>query len=371
MEFATPPRCTRGELEAERAGSPATMSRILQGICTCEPTCAQWAGAQTGGCRGAVADPPQTCGDYSAGYAPEGRTSAGRAVWRGNCASDKGISTAAANRPRRRGGMATARTKRARLFHDAATGLVRGGVMQHLHSPKWRAARLIAMARLILASFSLLAVWLQPVEPRESAWSLRSFLAAYAVDASGVLALVWRARAPLPYPIVRHVVDVLVFAAFLYRGAGVSSPLFPLLGFLLLAASLQWQSRGTLWTAGATLLAFGGVALQMRIWQPERLEVNEFIIRGVSLVVMALLLVEFGRYEQRVRRDMQKLATEPRVAGGDVNEVARNLPSWTADVMGARRALIAWEEPDEPRLCLAWSEAGTARFAREAPGVLE
>ena len=241
----------------------------------------------------------------------------------------------------------------------------------HLHSPKWRAARLTCTARLVLAIFSLLAVWLDPSKLRYDAAVLQAILGAYGVYSLITLGVLLRVRAPLPYPIVRHVVDVLVVAAFLYGSAGTSSQLFPLFGFLLIAASLRWQSRGTLWTAGGALLVFGATALHVALWRPEQFELNEIIIRAVSLIVMAALLVEFGSYEERVRRDLQRIAPGPGVPGDNLDELAAQLSQWTAGVMGGRRTVVAWTERDQTALWLAVWERGQAQLTREPRGTLD
>jgi signal transduction histidine kinase len=244
------------------------------------------------------------------------------------------------------------------------------GPADHLHSPKWRAARRIVTARLVLAIFSLLAVSLDATTVTQNAGVLQAILAAYAVYSLITLGVLLRVRAPLPYPIVRNVVDVLVVAAFLYGSTGPSSPHFPLLGFLLIAASVGWQSRGTLWIAGGALLVFGATTLHVALRRPERFEIDE-IIQAVSLIVMAALLVEFASYEERVRRDLQGIVTGPRVSGNDLAELVREVSQWIASVMGGRRTLMTWTERDEPVRWLAAWDGGEARLTREAYGVLE
>ena len=244
------------------------------------------------------------------------------------------------------------------------------GSSDHLHSPNWRAARLIGTARLVLAIFSLLAVWLDATKLGRDAWVLQAILAAYAGYSLITLVVLLRVRAPLAYPIVRHVIDVVVVAAFLYGSAGPSSPLFPLFGFLLIAASVGLRSRGTLWTAGGALLVFGLTTFHAAVWRPEPFELNE-MIRAVSLIVMAALLVEFGSYEERVRRDLQRIVTGPEVSAYDLAALARQLSQWTASVIGGHRTLIAWMGRDEPALWLAAGEGGEARLTREVPGAQE
>src|SRR5215471_8341966 len=76
----------------------------------------------------------------------------------------------------------------------------------HLHSPTWRSARLIGTVRLVFAIFALLSVWLDATELGDEARALRGTLAAYAVYSLVALWVLLRVRAPLPYPIVQHVV---------------------------------------------------------------------------------------------------------------------------------------------------------------------
>ena len=122
---------------------------------------------------------------------------------------------------------------------------------------------------------------------------------------------------------------------------------------------------------GGALLVFGATTLHVALWRPERFELNEIIIRAVSLTVMAALLVEFGSYGGRVRRDLQRIVTGPEVSGADLAELARQLSQWIGSVMGGRRTLIAWTQRDEPVLWLAAWEGGEARLTREVSGVLE
>src|SRR5437867_2810894 len=199
--------------------------------------------------------------------------------------------------------------------------------MQHLYSPQLRAERLVAWARLTLACFSFAAVWLDPVRLGGYGGPMDAFLASYALYSMGVLAVLCRAGAPLPYPVVRHVVDLIVLSLLLYVSKGVSSPLFPFFAFLLVTASLRWRWRGTLWTAAVMLVAFPVVGLGAALARPATFELHEYIIRCVSLVVTAVLLAEMGTYEERGRREMEKLAAEPEVAADDWHALVRHLPS--------------------------------------------
>jgi signal transduction histidine kinase len=240
-----------------------------------------------------------------------------------------------------------------------------------LYSRELRTERLIAGARVVLMAFSLVAAWLHPVAPAEHGLLVYSLLAAYAVYSTGLLILLRDAPAPLPYPIARHVVDVIVISAWLYLSLGVSSPFFPCFAFLLVATSLRWHWRGTLWTGAAMLAAVTVAGLCAALWWPDEFHENGFIVGVVSLVLTAVLLAKLGASEERGRRDVQELPAEPELAADDRDALIRQLPLWVAHVLGAQRALIAWEEPEEPRLCLASFGAEESRYSQIAPGIAE
>jgi len=227
---------------------------------------------------------------------------------------------------------------------------------------------LIAVSRLVLAILSLLIVRLDAKKLGHDAGLLQAILVAYAVYALITLEVLVRVRAPLPYPVVRHALDVLVVAVFLYGSAGPSGPL--VFGFVLIAASLGWQSRGAVWTAGSALLVVGATTLHVALWRPERFELNE-IIWTVSVIVMAALLLEFGSYEERARRNLQRLVTRPEASGAGLAEFAGRLSQWTASVMGGPRTLIAWKERGAPVLWLAVWDGAEAWLSRELSEVLE
>ena len=239
------------------------------------------------------------------------------------------------------------------------------------YSRKVLAERLIAYARLSMVACSLVAAWFHAVQPPEHALLINSVLAAYALYSTGLLVLLSLAPVPLPYPVARHVVDVLVISALLYLSVGVSGPLFPYIAFLLVATSLRWHWRATLWTGTALLVAIAVAALGAALWRPESFHVNAFIVGVVSLVVTAVLLAKLGAYEERGRRDMDRLAAEPGVVADDWDALIRHLPRWAAQLLSAQRALIVWEQSDEPRLCLASFDAGSSQYSQLAPGVIE
>jgi hypothetical protein len=88
--------------------------------------------------------------------------------------------------------------------------------MDSPYSSQSRAERVIATGRVMLAAFSLLAIWLDPSGPSQYAQVAYGLLAAYVCYGVAVAWLVWRARAPLgALRLVTHVLDLAIFSVFM------------------------------------------------------------------------------------------------------------------------------------------------------------
>src|SRR5512147_895650 len=109
-------------------------------------------------------------------------------------------------------------------------------------SPYYRRARterLIAAGRLVLAAFSLLAIYLDPSEPSRYENIAYSVLAAYLVYAALVALLLWISLTPpTRLPIETHTVDLATFFILIYFTEGPTSPFFVYFIFALIAATL-------------------------------------------------------------------------------------------------------------------------------------
>jgi signal transduction histidine kinase len=89
-----------------------------------------------------------------------------------------------------------------------------------------------------------------------------------------------------------------------------------------------------------------------------------------SLVVTTGLLVYIGALHERVRDELAKLASWPRPSQVGRDEVVRETLDLARDVLHAPRALLAWEEQEEPWVWCAVSGPDEG-LSREAPGFLE
>jgi len=242
--------------------------------------------------------------------------------------------------------------------------------MSDLYSPHYRCDRLIAGARLVLFSFALVGILFDPVRPLWGSGATYALLAAYGIYSITRYVAVRNARSPLAYPLLGLFVDLAALALLLFA-TGTCGPLFPLAALPLLSASVRWQRRGTLWAATCVMLVLLGFGVYEALWRPGTFELTEFLIQLAWVAAAAVLLGELSAHEASSRRDLQKLATEPDIRANDLDSLVRCLPGWAADVLGAPRTLVAWEEADEPWLYFASWQGGESRCTREAPGVAE
>lgn len=239
------------------------------------------------------------------------------------------------------------------------------------YSPQNRAERLIAAGRTVLSGFFLLALWFDPTEPSAQAQVVHGILTGYLIYSLVLVVFIWRRNMPLgAIHIVTHTLDLLVFAVIMFFTKGPGSPFFAYFVFLLVCATLRWQWRGTVLTALTALAAVTMMAVYaIGIMHDPNFELNLFIIRTVYLAVVAVLLGYLGAHEQKLRYGLLKLASWPHPVQEEIQAILATTMRQAADILGAPRLLLVWEDEDEPYLYLAlWTEEGFF-FNQEAPGV--
>lgn len=235
-----------------------------------------------------------------------------------------------------------------------------------------RAERVVAAGRVVLSVLSLLALWLDPLEPMRHAHVAYSLLAGYALYSLLLAAAVWTAETARPrLSLAVHALDLAVFAVVLLFSEGSTSPFFAFFVFGLMSAALRWEWRGTLWSAAVALALFLGVGIGSTVLLGgEQMALNRFIIRSVYLAVVAVLLAYMGIYEKRVRRELAQLAGWPREGAENLADRMREVSVQATRTLEVPRALLLWEEPDEPGPALGILSPAGFRWSREAPETL-
>jgi signal transduction histidine kinase len=233
------------------------------------------------------------------------------------------------------------------------------------------AERMIAVARVLLASTSLLAIWLDPAEPARFAEVTYGVHTGY-LTYSFILAASTRRREIGPtFVLATHIFDVAVFSVFQYLTLGPSSPFFMYFIFSLFCGAIRWGWRGTLGTAVIVTISFIVMGVSMsRTLGPTEFELNRFIIRIAYLAMTAGLLVYLGQYQGRLAEELERLARWPAASGAELAPVVERISEHAARIVGAGHALIVWETEDDASVHLTtWSAQG-ASTSRHAPDEL-
>lgn len=230
-----------------------------------------------------------------------------------------------------------------------------------------RSERTIALARVTLASAVLFSLSLAP-PPAVHGDLIRWLYWSYVVYATLLFGwLRWWDGGDL-LPIVIHVIDLAAFTVFQYLTQGPSSPFFVYFLFAVFCGALRWGWQGSLYTGG--LVAGMYIAMAFIVGNrptPANFESEQFLIRLVILVIATGILVYLGRYEARLRLEIERLArwpapplaTEPDTAIGRILE-------YGAKLMQANNVLVLWQQTDEPSQHEARWQAGSVTLERHA-----
>src|SRR5436309_2663683 len=146
--------------------------------------------------------------------------------------------------------------------------------------PASRTERTIAAARIVLSASSLFALWLDPAEPARHVLPTYTLHALYLMYSVVLARVMWNRPSIGRFPLVTHIIDIVLFSIFQYLTLGPSSPFFTYFIFSLFCGTLRWQWRGTIGTALLVLPLFLIMGASMsRTFGPAQFETNRFVIR--------------------------------------------------------------------------------------------
>jgi signal transduction histidine kinase len=209
-----------------------------------------------------------------------------------------------------------------------------------------RSGRAIAAARAALACLYVSALLVDP-STRQVSNTLLALTAAYALFAIAVLAATWRdwwLECRLAYS--THIVDIFAALLLLFFTGGYASPFIGFSVFVVLTAAIRWPPRQALATTAAVLLASIAATFAADSSLPMQFGPSRFIVRGASLLVIALLGIWFGQnlfvaMRARFRSGRLEASISPTPPVEDALE-------FSLESFSARRALLAWTDQDEP-----------------------
>ncbi len=230
------------------------------------------------------------------------------------------------------------------------------------YPPRVRVEWFLAAARVGLAGGALIAVPADVPTP-----AVHAVLIAYLAYSLSVLTLVWSpVRFGRGWELSLHLVDLGAFAALTVATSGATSPFFVTLVFLLVSATLRWQVRGTLWTAGAAAVAFEAANFYAATFGSGALvSVGTFLIRLVYLIIVAALLAYLGAHHRKYHDELGRLATWPRTMSREPYAVLSEIMSKAGDLLNAPRIVLVWSDPEETAVNVAWMTDGRVMWKEE------
>lgn len=213
-------------------------------------------------------------------------------------------------------------------------------------SHRRREERVIALCRVLLLGLASLAL-AGPLagSALPPAWVV-TLLHLYLVLAAVYALTVWSARRlPLWLRPATHAVDLGYFAALAFASEGTASPLFVLVLFALVTATLRWQWRGIAWTGGIALAVYV-LAGARAIWilEDPGFDAMRFVIRVSCLLVLTLVLVFLGRNYRAGQLDLVNLSRWPRTTPETLEQLLEQVLPHAAAMLGAKRTAFLWHQ---------------------------
>ena len=253
-----------------------------------------------------------------------------------------------------------------------------------------RTERWLATARVFLALWALIVLWLDPGEVR-SPWAY-VLLGFYIAHSTAILVLL---RSPQqstsPFRLLVHCVDVLWPALISPYTSGQNNPFFLFFVFVLAAAAYRWGLWETVMTAVASVsllwlesLSFRqGIVRTVNAWSTHHrmpvvqinilgIEPKQLFMESVYLIVMGLLLGYLAERQKKLSAEKDIVGRMLRLVridiglAGSLSQIVREL----LRLYGAKRALIVTRESRSHRFYvgeleldgaspeLRWTDAG-------------
>jgi signal transduction histidine kinase len=215
-----------------------------------------------------------------------------------------------------------------------------GKQLQHASS------RVIALARLMLASLFLVAILVDASQPARAPAIAYFIFVVYLGFALAMVMLTWKSwwwDARLAGP--AHGVDITVFSLIVVVTLGYTSPVIPFFMFLLLSAAIRWGWRETALTAILVTLLYL-VAGILTLPRGDPLEAQHFVVRTGHVVILSLIFIWFGVNQWGAR--LQSWDLDP------LDEGSPNQPPVDSGLRAAMKALGAGAG------CFAWVEGDKA-----------
>ena len=230
------------------------------------------------------------------------------------------------------------------------------------------AERLVVMARLALGLLALTVVGTASMPGALEERAFRLIVALYAAWAlAAALATALSSIRPRWYRAVTHAIDVAAALALLLLVQDVATPFRAFAFFAIVSAGLRFGALVILATAATFITTLLAIGIQTGAFGYAAGHPPRGLFAIAFMIILALALAHSRAREQKMRLDLDRLAKWPRSSPLEPRELMRDTLENAAAVVGAKEAVLVWEETEEPWLHIASLVPGDFRWQREAP----
>jgi signal transduction histidine kinase len=167
-----------------------------------------------------------------------------------------------------------------------------------------------------------------------------------------------------------HAIDIVVLCTLGFLTEGRPTPLFAFFGFcVLLGASVRWDWHGVMGTALVLALVTWVNTVQHAGPAGDAAAQGVALVRGIFILTAGAMLAFSSAVRERRRQQLTRLTEWP---GPDAAQIdspnLANMLAHCARVLDAPRALVLWEEAEEPFVNVVMWDHGTYNHTREMSG---
>jgi len=229
--------------------------------------------------------------------------------------------------------------------------------------PRVRVEWLIAGARAVLAVGILVTT---AIDPHPAAGVAAYLLGWYLAYSLALLAMVWTpVRFAAGWDVIVHVVDVTFFGMWALLPDVTTNPVIVFYVFVVVCATLRWQTTGTLWTVVAAVSIYVGLGYLSSRWFGAPLVWHELMMRAVFMLLIATLIAYLGTHQHRFQYEISRLASWPRKPVRDPRALVVEIIRQSSEFLGCPRLVLVWEEPGEGWVNVAWQSQDEVMWTQE------
>jgi signal transduction histidine kinase len=230
-----------------------------------------------------------------------------------------------------------------------------------------RRERLIATTRVLIAGVAVLALTLDPSQPKEHAQFVYNVLLAYMGYTIITAAHAWTDDAfKRRWAVTTHLIDIATALTVVALTDGSTSPFFDLLLFPLVPATLRWRWRGTVLTAIWVGAAYIAIAIQEAVVVHDPyFALNAVLLRLPHFALLSIVLASMAGAEDRSRRAIVKAAMWSPGGTLDEDEFHEGLVAHIAATLGAPRVVLWWRRERMDFATITISDKGGVRTTTE------